>query len=197
MDADLWRENESLIMKLPELDTNECGFTTTLPVWVLCRPHRAVGTDWREVDQGPGVIRLPQGEEASLRIKNLDDDLLAQLVHEIKGCAAITGLNLSENRNITDEGLAHLVFLPQLTYLNLSSCALTNHGFLHLLALPLLQYLDLSYCNRITDTGVKQLKALCNLAYLNLQGCVKVSNGSISKLRRNGLTIHARGQGMQ
>jgi hypothetical protein len=178
-------------MKLPELDVDECGFTTSLPVWVLCRPRQTVGADWREVDQGPGVIRLPEGEEASLRIKNIDDDMLAQLVSEIEGCTAITGLNLSENRNITAEGLAHLVLLPQLTYLNLSSCSLSNHGFIHLLALPLLEYLDLSYCNRITDTGVKQLKALRKLAYLGLQGCVKVSNGSISKLRRKGLTIHA------
>jgi Leucine-rich repeat (LRR) protein len=156
---------------------------------VLCRPHSTINADWREVDEGPGVIHLPPGEEASLRAKNMYDDELATLVSEIKGCTAIIGLNLSENRNLTNEGLAYLARLPQLTYLNLSSCALTNHGFVHLLALPLLQYLELSYCNRITDVGVRQLKTLRNLSYLGLQGCVKVSNGSISKLRRSGLTI--------
>ena len=167
------------------------GFTTTLPVTVLCRPRKPVGVDWREVDQGPGAIQLPAGEEASLRVRNLDDALLRLLVREIEGCLAITGLNLAENRAVTDDGLAYLVHLPQLTYLNLSSCGLTNHGISLLLPLTSLQYLDLSYCNRITDLGVKQLRALRNLAYLRLQGCVKVSNGSISKLRRKGLTIHA------
>jgi hypothetical protein len=173
------------------LDTKECGFTITLPAWVLCRPSQPAGRDWRELEQGPGVIRLPEGEEASLRVKNFYDDELALLVSEIKDCPAITGLNLSENRGISDAGLAHLVRLPQLTYLNLSSCSLTNHGFIHLLALPRLEYLELSYCNRITDVGVRQLKVLRHLSYLGLQGCVKVSNGSISKLRRQGLTIHS------
>ena len=174
------------------IDSNLNGFTTTLPVWVLCRPLQPAGVDWREFDQGPGIIRLPEGEEASLHIKNLDDDLLQQLVSEIKGCAAITGLNLAENRNVTNEGLAHLVHLPQLTYLNLSSCSLTNSGVRHLLGLRALQYLDLSYCNRLTDEGVKELRALRSLKYLDLQGCVKVSNNSLSKLRRDGLTIHHR-----
>ena len=178
-------------LEIAKLETSDCTFTTTLPVWVLSRPRSAVGADWREIDEGPGVIHLPPGEEASLRTRNMYDGELAQLVSEIKGCTAITGLDLSENRNLTNEGLAYLARLPQLTYLNLSSCALTNQGFIYLLALPMLQYLDLSYCNRITDVGVKQLKALRNLSYLGLQGCVKVSNGSISKLRRSGLTIHS------
>jgi len=177
------------------MENNLNGFTTTLPVLVLCRPRQAASgadLDWREFDQGPGIIRLPAGEEASLRIKNLDDDLLRQLVSEIEGCAAITGLNLSENRKVTNAGVAYLVHLPQLTYLNLSSCSLTNQGVTHLLALTALRYLDLSYCNRITDVGVKALRALLSLTYLDLQGCVKVSNSSLSKLRRDGLTIHHR-----
>ncbi len=177
------------------MENNPNGFTTTLPVRVFCRPRqpgKLAGVDWRELDPGPGVIRIPAGEEARLRVKNYEDDLLRQLVSEIKGCAAITGLNLSENRNVTNAGLASLVQLPQLTYLSLSACSLTNQGMTHLLALPALQYLDLSYCNRITDEGVKQLRALRSLTYLDLQGCVKVNNSSLSKLRRDGLTIHHR-----
>jgi Leucine-rich repeat (LRR) protein len=177
------------------MENNPNGFMTTLPVWVFCRPRQPASgarVDWRELDQGPGIIRLPAGEEASLRIKNLDDDLLRRLVSEIQGCAAITGLNLSENRGITNQGLAYLVHLPQLTYLSLSACSLTNRGVTHLLALSSLQYLDLSYCNRLTNDGVKQLKALRSLTYLDLQGCVKVNNSSLSKMRRDGLSIHHR-----
>jgi len=173
-------------------ENNSDGFTTTLPVWVLCRPLQPGGPDWRELDHGPGAIRLPPGEEARLRINKLDDDLLEQLVREIKGCPAITGLNLAENRNVTNEGLTHLVHLPQLTYLNLSSCSVTNTGMRQLLPLRHLQYLDLSYCNRLTDEGIIVLKAMRSLVYLDLQGCVKVSNASLSKMRRDGLTIHHR-----
>ena len=173
-------------------ENNSEGFTTTLPVWVLCRPRQPGAPDWRELDHGPGAIQLPPGEEARLRINKLDDDLLEQMVREIKGCPAITGLNLAENRNVTNEGLAYLVHLPQLTYLNLSSCSVTNSGLRHLLGMHNLRYLDLSYCNRLTDDGIKELKALRSLKYLDLQGCVKVSNASLSKLRRDGLTIHHR-----
>ncbi len=152
----------------------------------------APSVDWREFDHGPGVIRLPEREEAILRIKNIDDDLLQQLVSEIVGCDAIIGLNLSENRGVTNAGLAHLVQLPQLSYLSLSSCSLTNQGFVFLLALTSLEYLDLSYCNRITNDGLLKLRDLHRLKYLDLQGCVKVNNGSLSKLRRKDLTIHHR-----
>ena len=180
------------------MNTTPCSFTTTLPVQVLCRPGRAdrepdeLPVEWREHDRGPGSIELPEGEEATLRIKNLDDDLLRQLVSELTGCEAIRGLNLSENRNVSDAGLAYLVHLPWLRYLSLSSCGITDHGFVHLLALPGLQVLDLSYCNRITNDGVLRLRSLRHLAYLDLQGCVHINNRSLARLRKEGLTIHHR-----
>ena len=177
-------------MNTPQDKPAVSHFTTSLPVVVLHRPAGTPGADWQELDRGPGLIQLPPGVECSLRARNLDDDLLEQLVFEISGCAAITELNLAENRNVTNDGLVYLKHLPQLTSLNLSSCSLTNEGMSHLIALTRLERLDLSYCNRITDIGLKLLRSLRNLAYLNLQGCVKVTNGSISKLRRSTLTIH-------
>ena len=146
-------------------------FTTRLPVVVLCRPVQ------------------PPGVETSLRARNMDDEMLAQLVGEIVACPAITGLNLAENRNVTNDGIAYLEQLHWLTELNLSSCAVTNEGLSHLVGLSRLSRLDLSYCNRITDVGIKPLKVLRNLTYLDLKGCVKVTNGGTSKLRRPGLTI--------
>jgi hypothetical protein len=180
------------------MDSTHSSFTTSLPVRVLCRqqlPSSSAGPasfDWRELDQGPGFIQIPTGEEASLKARNLDDDLLRQMVSEISGCEAIAGLDLAENRNVSDAGLAHLVRLPWLRYLSLRSCGLTDRGLVHLLALPSLEVLDLSYCNRITNDGVLRLKALSCLRYLDLQGCVRLNNRSLSKLRREGLTIHHR-----
>ena len=175
-----------------------CSFTTTLPVQVLCRRRLSTdssGTallDWRDLEPGPGTIQIPAGDEASLRIRNLDDDQLQQLVREMMGCEAIRGLNLSENRKVTDAGLAYLIHLPHLQYLSLSSCDVTDHGLVYLLSLLSLEVLDLSYCNRINNEGVLKLKALSHLRYLDLQGCVRLNNRSLSKLRREGLTIHHR-----
>jgi Leucine-rich repeat (LRR) protein len=174
----------------PQNEPGISSFTTTLPVTVLCRPQGMPGADWQEFDRGPGVIQLPPGMEGSLRTRNIDDEQLACLVSEIAGCEAVTELNLSENRSVSNDGLAYLKKLPQLTSLNLSSCGLSNEGLSFLAGLTLLERLDLSYCNRITDVGLKFLWVLRNLVYLNLQGCVKASNGGISKLRRGGLTIH-------
>ena len=168
----------------------DSSFSTTLPIQVLIRPVAPPGADWQEFDRGPGVFQIPAGHEASVRIRAIDNARLAQLIREIGGCRLLTSLNLSENRNITDEALASLKVMHQLTELNLSSCSISNRGLRELLALPELARLNLSYCNRITDEGLKRLKGLRRLAYLDIQGCVKITNGSVSKIRRQGLIIH-------
>ncbi len=170
----------------------ENSFSTTLPLLVLQRPLNPPNTDWQEVDRGPGIFKIPAGYEACVRVRTFNDDTLQQLVKEIIGCLTITALNLSENRNISDAGLAYLAGFHQLTDLNLSSCTISDHGLEYLLPLTGLTRLNLSYCNRITDAGLKRLNSLRHLVYLDLQGCVKISNGGISKLRRQGLMIHVR-----
>ena len=165
-------------------------FSTTLPIQVLIRPVESPGVDWQELDRGPGFFKIPAGHEAAVRIRAIDTATLEQLIREIGGCPLITSLNLSENRNVTDAALPLLKSMRQLTELNLSSCSISNRGLRELLALPGLVRLNLSYCNRITDAGLKPLKGLRRLAFLDIQGCVKITNGSVSKLRRQGLSIH-------
>jgi len=169
---------------------SETSFSTTLPIQLLVRPINAATPDWQELGDGPGDFNIPSGSEAGIRIRSIDDPTLEQLVKEIGGCKAIISLNLSENRNVTSTGLEALKAMRQLTDLNLSACALTNNGIKHLLALPELTRLNISYCNRITDIGLKLLKGLRHLTYLDLQGCAKITNGGVSKLRRRDLTIH-------
>jgi hypothetical protein len=102
----------------------------------------------------------------------------------------ITSLDLAENRKVTNDGLESLKMLPQLTYLNLSSCDITNSGLQYLLDLQQIKVLNLSYCHRLTDIGLKTLKGLPHLVFLDLQGVLKVTNGGLSKIRRSGLIIH-------
>jgi Leucine-rich repeat (LRR) protein len=173
------------------MSANETTFTTVFPVIVHVRPASDPAADWQELDRGEGIIHLPEGHELSIRIHNIGDADLARLIKEIAHLKALTYLNLSENRKITDDGVKLLKALPQLTRLNLSSCSLTNQALDYLKPLARLEFLDISYCNRLTDPGLKFLKNLPRLSYIDLQGCVKITNGGLARLRRPNLEIHS------
>lgn len=179
--------------------TGECSFSSSLPISVTVRPADQPGAEWQDFDEGPGIFHLPAGHVARVRIKNIDNSVLAHLVTELQACPAVTELDLAENRGITDSGLARLKPLRQLTSLNLSSCDLSDAGMDHLLAFDNLTRLNLSYCNRLTDRGAKTLSRLRSLEYLDLQGCVKITRAGVAHLDRHGLEIHkpSRGQKMR
>jgi len=164
-------------------------FSTKLEAIIFSRPVTDPPADWREIGQGPGIFHLPEGEETSVRLRNIGDVELEEFVQEASDLKSLVMLNLSENRAITDESLHPLKNLAHLYILNLSSCGLTSTGMPYLAELVHLTNLDLSYCNRINDLGIKKLKSLINLRTLSLQGCVKVSNAGAVRLRRPGLTI--------
>ncbi len=172
---------------IPEENT----LNTELNVLVLTRPADH-SEDWQEFDRGPGYIRIPSDVEVSVRIRNIDDQDLADLVPQLVGIKGLVALSLSENRNVTEVGLETLKALPQLIELNLSSCSLTNIAMEYLKEFSRLERLDLSYCNRLTDQCVKALNRLPALTYLDVKGCVKITNGGLSKLRRPGLTIRVK-----
>ena len=172
---------------IPEENT----LNTELNVQVLTRPV-GQGGDWQEFDRGPGYIRIPPDVDVSVRIRNIGDQDLAGLVPQLVGIKGLLALSLSENRNVTDAGLATLKALPQLVELNLSSCGLTNAGLEHLKVFTRLERLDISYCNRLTDQCVRSLNKLPALTYLDVKGCVKITHGGLSKLRRPDLTIRVK-----
>ncbi len=163
--------------------------STTLPAIIYTRPPGSPPGEWRELDQGPGIIHLPDGEETGVRLRNIGDEALATFASEAGGLASLVMLSLSENRAISDEGLRALQAFPQLKILNLSSCGITNRGLETLKGMGGLEQLDLSYCNRLNDAGLKSLYSQQALNQLNLRGCVKVTHAGIARLRRSGLEI--------
>ncbi len=170
-------------------------FSSVLPVIVYSRPagedaDASRPIDWQEVDRGPGYFAVPAGHEIRVRIKGIDDARLASLVAELQGVQSLRFLDLSENRNVTNEGLAKLKGLPQLTGLNLSSCSITNTGLNHLRVLRHLAYLNLSFCSRLSDPALKPLEAMKNLTYVDLRGCLSFTNGGLARVRRRNLTIY-------
>jgi hypothetical protein len=157
---------------------------------VFYRQENKQDADWQELDRGPGYFHISPAHEVRIQLKSASDSELQTLVEEISGVEAITSLDLSENRNITDSGIARLKNLPHLHELKLSSCDITYKAIDHLAELPNLKSLDLSYCNRIHDSSVKGLNALHQLEYLDLQACMQITRAGIKRLERRGLEIH-------
>jgi hypothetical protein len=168
---------------------DEIRFSSVLPVTIYARPA-GEEIDWQEADRGPGYFRIPAGRELRVRIKGINDEDLNVLMGELRDVQELRFLDLSENRNVTNDGLARLKAAPQLTGLNLSSCTITNTGLDHLRALPRLSTLVLSYCSRLSDPALKTLEAMKSLTYVDLQGCLGFTNGGLARVRRRSLKIH-------
>lgn len=164
-------------------------FIAPFSIQILTRPLD-VGTDWHSWDEGEGFFSVPLGaDEYGIRVHNIDDADLYRLVKAVSGWDGLVLLNLSENRNVTDKGLAYLSQLPKLRYLNLSSVSISNAGTNHISQLSQLEELDLSFCNRLNDVGLRPLKSLKRLRKLNLQGCIKVKNSGVRMIESKGLEI--------
>ena len=165
-------------------------FSSALPVIVFTRPEDQPNLDWQEFDRGPGYFNIEAGYEIAVKIKSIDDQVLGQLVEDLKPVKALRYLDLVENRNITNEGLAKLKNLPQLTALNLSSCSITSSGMKHLQELVNLNRLHLSYCNKLNDPALKTFEAMRALTYVDLQGCLGFTKGGLARIRRRNLEIY-------
>ena len=172
------------------MDQSTIGFSSSLPVVLYLYQPRQHPSEWREFDRGPGIFHIPTGSQVAVRVRTIGDKDLSALSREISTCPAVTFLDLSENRNVSDKGMEVFATLNQLTGLNLSSCGITDAGMAFLRSLNHLQHLNLAFCNRITDVGLRHLHKLPQITYLDLQGCVKISQGGVSKLERKNLTIH-------
>lgn len=164
-------------------------FSSELPIQVMIRPASLSSGEWLPFERGPAYFAVPADQEILVSIKNSDDEDLKQLVKEIKDSTGFVGLDLSENRKITDRGLTYLHEMGFLKELDLSSCDITNEGIIHILRFTHLEKLDLRFCHRLTDQGVVKLKNLLSLKHLDLRSLPKISNGSLSKLKRKNLTI--------
>lgn len=168
---------------------NPRRFSTTLKVSVFTRQAGNPAVEWREFDQGPGYFTLPDSDEGLVSVRQIDDQDLRGLVNDLLDAKCVIGLDLSENRKVTDRGIEFLAMLRHLEILNLSSCDITHQGLLHLKNLPKLRSLDISYCNRLRENSLKFLKSLNTLDELNIKGLISINMAGYRKLERRGLTI--------
>ena len=138
---------------------------------------------------GPGVFLIDSDQALGVRIQAIDDDDFIALIRELEPICALSYLYLAENRKLTNRGLRALAALPQLRYLNISSCDVTSEGLAFLPELTNLETLDISYCNRLTGTCGRYIQKLPKLKTLLVQGTTKLNTADLKRLSRRRLEI--------
>jgi hypothetical protein len=91
----------------------------------------------------------------------------AQLVH-LQGLALLRNLRLQDNP-IKGSGIAGLSAIPNLEFVDLTSCPIDDAGLFSVARLKQVQTLDVSY-TLISDAGVRHLEGMPELQTLDLQG---------------------------
>lgn len=175
------------------MDNNGIRLTTELDIVLYTISPEMLSSrwlDWQEFDRGPGIFYIPSEDYLGVRAQGLHDAEIRKLAEELKNVENLRYLNLTENRGITNEGMAAVGALRQLRYLNIGACDVNNQGMTFLPNLINLEYLNLSYCNRITEKTAPYVQKLPKLKYLDLQGCIKINTGGLKKFEKKGLTIH-------
>ncbi len=85
------------------------------------------------------------------------------------GRSYIGAIDLSAT-NVSDEDLAEIGKLPELTHLHLNDTNITDSGVKHLSAVPRLKQLELSG-TKITDDGMRHILDLTSLEVVKLERC--------------------------
>jgi Leucine-rich repeat (LRR) protein len=109
------------------------------------------------------IVALPHLQSLMIQLAEVDDQSLA-LVSRLAG---LRTLRLYGTGKLSDQGLAHLGKMTQLTELSLPGAGLTDEGLAHLAGLTALKELVLSGSN-ITGTGLAALDQLKELRTLDL-----------------------------
>ena len=113
--------------------------------------------------RSPSIAQKTQTNSQLLNTR-ITDAGLAKLVALKK----LKSLNLQRDTGITDNGIAHVGKMPELTYLTLLYTRIGDAGLVHLADAKKLRLLDLRGC-KITDTGLAHLTSLTGLAALKLR----------------------------
>lgn len=162
---------------------------TSYPIEIFLRPASQKEIDWVKLDDGPGFFEIPEGMEAEISIKNINDEIIKPLLEELQYVEGIISLNLSENRNVGNLGMRFVPLLTQIKELNLSACGLNDYGIDPIIGMKNIRYLDLSYCTRLTDLAIKKLGEMRYLEELYLRGIPKINHAAIKKIERRTLLI--------
>ena len=104
------------------------------------------------------------------------------LLAEVCKVETLTAIGLGGSREVTDDGLRHLVKLPMLQYLDLSGTSITDAGLQVVRHLPRLRMISLAG-TRVTDEGARALAHCDDLVDVNLS-CTAAGDGALRALAK-------------
>ncbi len=110
--------------------------------------------------------------------KNANNDKLQSL----SNFPGLRTVDISGSREVTDDGVTHLLSLENLAELQIRETGVTSAGVKRLAALSRLERLDLSGL-AVDDDALLALTSLDNLAMLRLNDCSQVTDASLAALQ--------------
>lgn len=185
--------------KAPQIKTIACTWNVTVTGFKGNEPE-----NWEELGTTPGSVTIPPEYNVKLIPGDLNRETfpiwLRHLIRNLKVEDIIVKyLDLSEQKEITDENLTLLEQFPQLEWLDLSSTEITSRSFASLNRLKKLKHLYLNNCRWVTDASVRSIRELHHLVDLQLAENPMVSNEGLKYLQKmTGLThLTLRGTGIK
>lgn len=131
---------------------------------------------------GGSAMELAQNDphlEVSYHL--MDKEITAAHLAPLKDLTGVVHLNL-RGRAVTDDMLASVAGLKELTRLHLEKTKITDKGLAHLKGLGSLEYLNL-YGTAVSDAGLVNLEGLKKLKTLYLWQ-TKVTDAGVAKLKK-------------
>jgi Leucine-rich repeat (LRR) protein len=162
---------------------------TSFPIEIYLRPVNQKEIDWIKLDEGPGYFEIPDGMEAEIAVRNMNDETIKPVIEELQFVEGLVSFNLSENRNVGNKGMRFVPLLTQISDLILSACGMNDYGIDPIIKMKNVHYLDISYCTRLTDLSIKKLGEMRSLEELYLRGIPKITHAALKKIERRDLVI--------
>jgi len=184
-------ENITTCQNLQTLDLTMFGVVTNRALAVLYTlPHlKKLDMSWVRIENIAAfmhIARITSLEKLEVRGTGISKDVLALVSNlpnltmlNLTKCSHIKDvdldflantklrtLHLSGNRQITDEGVAHVARIATLEKLSLGKTNITDRAMVDVAKLVKLRVLDLLDCDQITSGGFAQLSTLTNLVRL-------------------------------
>lgn len=147
------------------------------PIWFIEPRATMTSGDWPRLLDLMRSMKIPGLAGGS----QLTDDVLKQ----VRKIEHLTYLDLSDSRQVTDRGLAHLSECRYIEHLDVSGTSISDAGLTVLRSFPNLRVFEARHLDTISDAGITHLGDAKRLERVNLMG-TPTGDGAILALRNKG-----------
>ena len=166
----------SRMYSLEELDLFMCGKITSAGLSKLGQLESLEHLRTPNIDDT--VLQI-FSQLSKLRTLSISGELTDKGMSYLRYLGHLESLSI-EAKDVGDEGLLSLRFLPKLKMLAFESCReITDQGIAQLEHVPSLESLVLRYLPNVTGSGLKSLSTLRNLKKLHLFRCASLNDDAV------------------